>query len=347
MPALPTSTTCASASSRQAAEPEHLCHNVDDMMNHKLTVFFTFATILVWAPMARSQSAAATPSGKANDAAELIKQGRALSNQGKLNEALALYQQALQQDPKSYQAEMAIGMALDLKGQYADARQHFQKAIQEAPEQAKVGPLRTMAVSYAFQNDAGEAAKYEQQAFDLQVSTQKFSDAAGTANELARIYLESGDVDNAYKWYQKGYETALRDPKLTAADKGLWLFRWENAQARIAARRGQAAEAQNHVVAAKAALDQASNPDQARFWPYLTGYVAFYASDYKAAIADLEQADQHDPFILLLLAQAYDKSGDHPKATEYYRKVLAIYAHTPTNAFARPQAAKMVGEGGS
>lgn len=313
------------------------------MMNGKPTLFLIFTIILLYVPIACAQSAAASPPGKANDAAELVKQGRALGNEGKLDEALALYQQALQQDPNSYQAEMAMGMALDLKGQYAEARQHFQKAIQEAPEQGKVGALRTMAVSYAFQKDAAEAAKYEEQAFDMQVSAQKLSDAAGTANELARIYLESDEVDNAYTWYQKGYETAMRDPKLTAADKSLWLFRWENAQARIAARRGQAAEAQKHVAAAKAALDQANNPDQARFWPYLTGYVAFYGGDYKSAIADLEQADQHDPFILLLLAQAYDKTGDHPKATEYYRKVLAVYAHTPTNAFARPEAEKMVG----
>ncbi len=100
--------------------------------------------------------------------------------------------------------------------------------------------------------------------------------AAEIANELARIYLESGDTTNAYKWYQSGYETAQHKPDLTDADKNLWLFRWENAQARIAARRGKADEAQQHIAAAKAALDKANNPDQARFFPYLTGYVAFY-----------------------------------------------------------------------
>ena len=37
-----------------------------------------------------------------------------------------------------------------------------------------------------------------------------------------------------------------------AARKNLWEFRWEHAQARIAARRGDPAEAQRHVAAAKA-----------------------------------------------------------------------------------------------
>ena len=68
--------------------------------------------------------------------------------------------------------------------------------------------------------------------------------------------------------------------------------------------------------------------------------MAFYGGDYRTAIADLERADQRDPFILSLLAQAYEKSGDQAKAMDYYRKVLSSNAHNPTNAFARPLARK-------
>jgi hypothetical protein len=54
----------------------------------------------------------------------------------------------------------------------------------------------------------------------------------------------------------------------------------------IAAQRSKS-EAERHVAAAKAILDKGSNPDQAPFYPYLTGYVAFYAGDYKTALAEL------------------------------------------------------------
>ena len=77
--------------------------------------------------------------------------------------------------------------------------------------------------------------------------------------------------------------------------------------------------------------------------PYLEGYVAFYGGDYPAAINDLEKANQKDPFILVLIAQAYEKSGDQKNAMDYYRKVLEIYAHNPTGAFARPLAQRKVG----
>jgi Flp pilus assembly protein TadD len=82
-----------------------------------------------------------------------------------------------------------------------------------------------------------------------------------------------------------------------------------------------------------------------RFYPYLTGYVAFYTGDYKTAIADLQKADQHDPLILALLGEAYEKSGDAAQARDYYRKVLEINIHNPTSAFARPLARKKLESG--
>src|SRR5947207_8689471 len=132
----------------------------------------------------------------------------------------------------------------------------------------------------------------------------------------------------------------MRKTDMKDADKNLWAFRWAHAQARIAARRGQRDKAQKQVAAAKAALEKANNPDQAPFFPYLTGYVAFYRGDYKTAITELGKANQEDPFILLLLAESYEKSGDTPRAKEYYTQIMANNGHGPTNAFARPLARK-------
>jgi|ERR1019366_7440133 tetratricopeptide (TPR) repeat protein len=312
----------------------------------KTKSFFLFCAevaLLLSAVFLSAQPQASPPSAKTDDALELVKQGQKLNSEGKQDEALALYDRALQLSPNLYQADVAAGIALDLQGNYQQARQRLAKAIEEAPPTSKVQALRTMAVSYAFEHNADEAAKYERQAFDTQYNANQFADAAGTADELARIYLESGDTDNAFQWYQTGHLTALRQPKLSPAEKDLWEFRWESALARIRVRQlGRGAEAQKHVAAAKAVLDKGDNPEQVRFYPYLSGYVAFYLRDYKTAIAELQKGDQKDPFVLSLLAQAYEKSGDKPQALDYYRKVLTINTHSPTNAFARPLAKEKV-----
>jgi tetratricopeptide (TPR) repeat protein len=296
-------------------------------------------TIMALALSSAFGFAQAAPSAS-SPALDLVKQGQKLNGNGKQDEALALYEKALKDSPNLYEAHLASGVALDLKGQFGEARAHLNKALEVASADQKQQALRTLAMSYAFEGKAADAARYEHQVFDARIGKQDFIGAGEIANELARIYLELGDVDNGEKWYKTGYETAQRKPGMTDAEKNLWAFRWEHAQARIAARRGRKDDGQKHVAAAKAALDKLNDPDQARFFPYLTGYVAFYSNDYKRAIADLEKADQRDPFILSLLAQAYEKSGDQGRAMDYYRKVLTSNFHNPTNAFARPLAKK-------
>jgi tetratricopeptide (TPR) repeat protein len=132
----------------------------------------------------------------------------------------------------------------------------------------------------------------------------------------------------------------MKEPGIQPAHQDLWEFRWEHAQARIAARRGDQAEAQKHVAAAKAILDKGTNPEQVQFLPYLQGYVAFYGADYKTALEELLKANQNDPFIQCMTGQTYEKLGDKDKALEYYRKASAAIAHNPAAAYAVPLAKK-------
>jgi tetratricopeptide (TPR) repeat protein len=245
---------------------------------------------------------------------------------------------ALLQQPDSTSL-LAQGSALDLDGHYAEARAKLSQAIEKAPtDSAKAPARRSMAISYAFTCDTKEVSQYEHQVIDPRVAAKDYNGAADVSNELARLLLECNDLNGALATYRSGHELALKQANLSDTTKDLWDFRWEHAQARIAARHDNAAEAHKHVAAAKAILDKGTNPDQKRFFPYLTGYVALYTGDYKTAIADLQTADQRDPFYLCLLAMAYEKSGDPSAATPYYRKILEAKQHNPAMAFARPVA---------
>jgi tetratricopeptide (TPR) repeat protein len=268
-----------------------------------------------------------------------VREARMLTNQGKLDDALAVYRQMLAKNAHSFEGNLGAGTVLDLEGKYTEARERLAKAIEIASPREMPQALRTMAISYAFTRDGKDAEKYEGQAYDQEIAAKDSFQAGEIADELGRILLESGDPADAARWYQKGHEAGLQIPDLKPADRDLWDYRWEHAEARIAARRGDHALAEKHVAAAKAILDKGTlNPQQATFFPYLTGYVAFYGGDYKTAIADLQKANQHDPFILSLLAQAYEKTGDKAQAMECYHRILDFHMHNPTNAFARPLA---------
>ena len=248
-------------------------------------------------------------------------------------------------NPDLPDAHLAAGIVLDLKLQFPEARRHLSRALELADADSRAQMLSALAVSYAFENRAKEAATFYNRLLDAQVSTSDFAGAAATSNALGRVYLETGAMADAERWYQSGYEYARRQKDSPGAQLKLWEFRWLHAKARIAAREGHKADAARLVAQAKALVDSKAPgmTDQLPAWQYLAGYAALYAKDYDAAVAALDAADERDPFVLALLAQAWQGKGDAARARETWEKVLGSRAHNLQNAFARPKAVKALG----
>src|SRR5439155_280709 len=116
-------------------------------------------------------------------------------------------------------------------------RAELQHAIELAPENAKNDALAAMAISFAFESKADEAARYYQRIYDAQMQANDPAAAAATANALGRVFLESGRLDKAEQWYRTGYETSQRLSQRPRSQLTLWDLRWEHALGRIAARR--------------------------------------------------------------------------------------------------------------
>ncbi len=238
---------------------------------------------------------------------------------------------------------------LDLQGKGAEARRMLQESIDSAGNpQAKANAQRAMAMSWAFDGNCPKTIEYEQKVIDYWKTRETdepanaFYQQGEMADEAARVCIDAGEVDRAAEWYRKGHQLGVAEPGISEDRKALWDFRLEHALARLAARRGNRAEADKHVVAAKSALERMSQSrrQQSAFLPYLTGYVAFYLGDYQKALSDLQQANQNDPFIQVLLAQTYEKLGKKDEAMELYRKAAAARAHNPPAAYAVPFARK-------
>lgn len=305
---------------------------------------------------AAAQQPATPPQGQQqrqldpNSPAGMAQQARRLMSQGKLDDALAQANKAMQADPRSFDAHLAAGTILDLQGKYAEARKHIQAALDNAnDDRQKATAMRSMAVSYFFERNAKGEEQAEKPLIDSYLAKKDYTNAADVSNELGRLLLESGDYEGALKYYRIGHE-ASKNADIPPEQHALWDWRWENAHARIMIRQGKKAEAEKDIAEGKKALDKASAEDQkaqAQYWPYLTGYVAFYAGDYNKAITDLQDASDkaqgRDPFILALLAQAYEKTGKNDQAMDLYKKILTINIHNPTGAYARPIAEKKVG----
>jgi tetratricopeptide (TPR) repeat protein len=240
---------------------------------------------------------------------------------------------------------MREAVQLDLDGKGAEARPLFQKQIDDASSpRSKADAQRAMAMSWAFEGNCAKTAEYEGLVIAYWTTREKedpgnaFYQEGEMADEAARVCIDSGNLDLAAEWYRKGHDLGLKEPGISADRQALWDFRWEHAQARLAARRGKRADADAYIASARSALSRMtqSRAQQEAFLPYLTGYVAFYLGDYVQAAADLRQASQNDPFIQCLLGQAFEKLGQKENAMESYRKAAATTAHNPPAAYARP-----------
>ena len=89
---------------------------------------------------------------QAPDPDALVRQGRTLVGQGKHDEAERLYRQAISLSPRSFEATRALGVLLNLKGQYPEARTHLQRALQVAPTPTvRHQIMADVALSYAFE----------------------------------------------------------------------------------------------------------------------------------------------------------------------------------------------------
>jgi tetratricopeptide (TPR) repeat protein len=230
----------------------------------------------------------------------------------------------------------------DLAGKFKEARELYQQAIDEAATlSAKSAAQRQLAMSYAFEGDCKNTAKYEDLAAgyyrENSDAQDRFYQQGELYDEAARVCIDVGDLATAEEYYKKGRDAGLKQPEIPADRVKLWNFRYEHAMARVAARRGNKAEAEKHVTAATQLVDGMTTlkAQQQAFLPYLVGYVAFYTGDYKKALENLQQAQQNDAFIQCLIGETYEKLGDKDKAMEYYRKAASVQGHNPPAAYAK------------
>ena len=245
--------------------------------------------------------------------------------------------------------------ALDRAGKGAEARVIWQRLIDNAPDPAaKAAAQRRMAMSWGFEGNCANAVRYEEMVIAYWVTREKedpqnaFYQQGEMANEAARVCIDAGDLNTAERMYLRGAELGNREPEPRTHPKSLWDYRTAHARARLAARRGNKAEALKQVALARKALDSdtAMARPQERFYPYLVGYVALYTGDLKTAEAEFTRAvamrgNDDDPYQHYLLALTYEKLGQDQKAKELYRKAYDLAdSHNPPAAFTRPAARK-------
>ena len=241
-----------------------------------------------------------------NDARALFDAGYACDADNKPDQAEAFYGRAVQADPKSFEAQLALGLLLARQGKLDDARPHLAAATQLDPGPAgpatKARAWRAMA-QIDRRTDPTEASN------DLLEALKLSSETPEDTLLAAQLAEQTGELDAAEKAYRR---VIAEDPKNTDAAAGLGHILLEHKQY---------AEAETLLRAA-----QAQRPDD----PVLTAQLAaaLAGQDKAEALPLLEKlhdAHPEDENITRMLAEVESEAGKTAESDLLYTQLIAAH----------------------
>ncbi|MEW6732953.1 MAG: tetratricopeptide repeat protein [Acidobacteriota bacterium] len=268
--------------------------------------------------------------------------GQISMNQGKLDEARAAFEKAIQLDGSTPRVYGFLGNCYLLKGDYAKARELFQKSL--AKKQAGTAPFVPnygLAYCYVYEGDVASALKV------LTAYQEEYTRTGGIPNlppvfiwnSIGRLLLENGRAEESIKAYERGYQT-VPGSSLDEVEKTIWLGRLHHGRGRALSKMGKHEEAWKEAELIKKMIEDGGERGK-QFWPsyhYIAGYLKLESGDYAKAIEHLKQANDNDVFHKLLLARAYEKSGDAANARKLYQEIVNSTQNNLERALAYPEA---------
>jgi tetratricopeptide (TPR) repeat protein len=270
--------------------------------------------------------------------------GQVLFNRGELQEARTHLERALALDNSTPRVYNLLGNYHLLQSDYASARAMYQQALKRTVKgTAPFGPSFGLTYTHIYEGNIPEALKVLTRFQDQYARTSGASEFPPVFiwNAIARLHLENGQPAEAIKFYERGYQT-VPGSKLPAEEKMIWQGRLHHGRGRSLAKLGKHEEAWKEAELIKKMIDE--NPERGKqFMPsyhYIAGYLRLEGGDHAKAIEHLKQADQTDLFHKLLLARAYDRSGDTANAQKLYREIVESKQNNLERALAVPEAKK-------
>jgi tetratricopeptide (TPR) repeat protein len=248
-----------------------------------------------------------------------------LMKTGRFDESVAQYRKALAIDPHFINSHFGIAGDLMYQGKHDQALAEAQKIADEARNDGdRRFAFFTKTVVYADQGKTDQALKEmeKQYAFDSKIGDP--SQMAQDATTIGVILLAGGKPDQAQKRFQQALDLQSNS-NLSAEAK-------EDAKLAHHYYLGRVALAKNDLVTAKSeageylkGAEAKQNEGRIRGAHELAGAIALKEKNFDQAVSELEQASQQDPYVVYLLAQAYQGKGDQAKAKEKFTEAADAY----------------------
>ena len=264
-----------------------------------------------------------------------------LLKMGRFDESITQYRKALAIDSNFINSHQGIAAALLYQGKPDAAAAELQKITAKARSDAE---RRTALFALTVVDvDSGRMDKALEEVTRQYALGEKTNDIPAMTGDLqlkGNIILEMGRPDEAKALFERGLKMT-EDSNLSQEIKdNAKLFHHYNL-ARVATAKQDLPTARTEAEQYRKGTATLKNPFQTKLAHELMGTIALAARDYSTALAELQQANQQNPYDLYRQCQAYLGIGDTQKAKDSCAKAAAFNSLPQLNlAFIRLKAAK-------
>jgi len=249
--------------------------------------------------------------------------GEFLLKVGRYDESIENYLKSNKIDPSFTTTFLAAGDNYTFKGDYAKAREYFQKYFDNSQTAtAKLNALDRIAYSYLYQNKLDEALK----SFD---NVKAFAEKENKAveNMWTNFYQgfalsEFGKTAEGLKKFQESIKL-IDKIGLNEKDRDYFKVLSNNLMAYAYTMNNDLSKAKHEADIFRKSVektDDASLKEMADFG--IIGFMAFKKGDYKSTIEKFKMLSKPDAQDKYYLAQAYLKSGNKEAANKLFNEII-------------------------
>jgi len=267
-----------------------------------------------------------------------------LMKMGRFEESIEKYREALAQDGNFVASHIGIANNQMFMGQTAEARATLEELSAVARNSGeKRAALLWSARSYLHEGDHEQALAQCDERYGLAEAENDYATMAGDLNLRGDILLEAGRLDEAAESYAASRamvdQAALADDVKENAKRNI-LFD----EARVALASGDIEGATATAATYSELVGAKQIPFEVRQTHALMGMIALAEGSHADAAAHLAHANQQDPRILFLQAQAHHGQGNADEARSYCEQAANFNGLSGTYAYVRTAAQEMLHE---
>jgi tetratricopeptide (TPR) repeat protein len=247
--------------------------------------------------------------------------GEFLLKLGRYEDSIAQYEIAFEKDPRFVSALEGIGHNRVMQGNYAAARESYERAFERAPGVgAKIGALHWTAVSFVHEGKVDEAVKAFDEASAFAEAQRQLPAAVNAQLDAAFVLGEMGRLADAVHQLDRT-QLRLDELELAPSDRDALRFRMLLTRAHALLPVHQFDAARALVEQARAIADAHQSAPQQRAAEAILGELEIEAGRADAALAHLAKADQEAPYNWFSASLALDLKAATVAAREKAQKV--------------------------